>query len=432
MILLNKTNDPRNLAPLLEESTEKLLTCVHCGLCLPACPTYRQLGNENDSPRGRVYLMRGVVEGTLALSDAFISHIDLCLGCRGCETVCPSGVPYGHLLEAARADIAEEQSKRGSIEALLLKFALNNFFTRPWLLRLGFAVARGLRNSGFIDVVLSSGMIKGRVRLALALLLATRSPIHSTGKPTEQTGGSTKVALLKGCVMEGLFGDTNRATERVLARNGCYLVDANDQVCCGALHAHAGQLESARRLAKANIEVFSASGADRIIVNAAGCGAAMKEYGHLLANDLDFASRAREFSSKVRDVSEFLIENGITPPTGRVEKRVAYDAPCHLIHAQKIALAPVELLRTIPGITIVPLRGSESCCGGAGIYNLQHPELSSEILGDKISSIKESNAQIVVTANPGCIMQLGAGAIINNLNVEVVHPIELLDAAYEN
>ena len=432
MTALTKTNDRLNLAPLLEENTEKLLTCVHCGLCLPACPTYRQLGNENDSPRGRVYLMRGVVEGTLDLGDAFISHIDLCLGCRGCETVCPSGVPYGHLLEAARADIAEEKSKRRSSEALLIKFVLNNFFTRPWLLRFGFAIARSLRNSGFIDIVLSSGMIQGRVRLALALLLATRSQIHSSGNSTDPTGGTTKVAVLKGCVMEGLFGETNRATERVLARNGCALVDANDQVCCGALHGHAGQLESARRLAKSNIEAFSSSGADRIIVNAAGCGAAMKEYGELLAGDPDFAARAREFSSKVRDVSEFLVENGITPPSGRLEKRVAYDAPCHLIHAQKIVLAPIELLRTIPGITIVPLRGSESCCGGAGIYNLQHPELSSDILGDKISSIKESNAEIVVTANPGCIMQIGAGALINNLNVEVVHPIDLLDAAYEN
>jgi glycolate oxidase iron-sulfur subunit len=432
MTALTKTSDRLNLTPLLEENTEKLLTCVHCGLCLPACPTYRQLGNENDSPRGRVYLMRGVVEGTLELGDAFISHIDLCLGCRGCETVCPSGVPYGHLLEAARADIAEEKSKRRSLEALLTKFVLNNFFTRPWLLRFGFAIARTLRNSGLLDIVLSSEMIHGRIRLALALLLATRSPLDNSEKQTEKPGGATTVAILKGCVMEGLFRETNRATERVLSRNGCELADASNQVCCGALHSHAGQIESARRLAKANIEAFNASGADRIIVNAAGCGAAMKEYGDLLADDPQFAAKAREFSSKVRDVSEFLVETGITAPTGRIEKRVAYDAPCHLIHAQKIALAPIELLRTIPGLEIVPLRGSESCCGGAGIYNLQHPELSSDILGDKISSIRESNAEIVVTANPGCIMQIGAGALINNLNVEVVHPIELLDAAYED
>src|ERR1041385_6736756 len=235
MTVLTKTNDRLNLTPLLEENTEKLLTCVHCGLCLPACPTYRQLGNENDSPRGRVYLMRGVVEGTLDLGDAFISHIDLCLGCRGCETVCPSGVPYGHLLEAARADIAEAKSKRRSAEALLLKFVLNSFFTRPWALRFGFAIARALRNSGLFDVVLSSGMIQGRIRLALALLVATRSPLPKPDKQTKRTGGTTKVAVLTGCVMEGLFKETNRATERVLSRNGCDLIDVSKQVCCGEL-----------------------------------------------------------------------------------------------------------------------------------------------------------------------------------------------------
>lgn len=230
--------------------------------------------------------------------------------------------------------------------------------------------------------------------------------------------------------MEGLFRQTNRATERVLARNGCELVDAEGQMCCGALHAHAGQLDAARQLARKNIAAFLESGADRIIVNAAGCGAAMKEYAGLLADDPLFADRAREFSSKVRDVSEFLIEAGIRPPTGHIERRVAYDAPCHLIHAQRITQAPIDVLRAIPGVTLVPLRGFESCCGGAGIYNLQHPELSNDILSDKIASIKESGADTVASANPGCIMQIGAGVLLSGLNVDVVHPIELLDAAY--
>jgi glycolate oxidase iron-sulfur subunit len=238
-----------------------------------------------------------------------------------------------------------------------------------------------------------------------------------------------RVAVLKGCVMEGLFRDTNRATERVLARNGSELVAADGQMCCGALHAHAGQLDAAKQLARTNVTAFLNSGADRIIVNAAGCGAAMKEYGELLADD-PLAEQALEFSSRVRDVSEFLAETGIRTPTGHIARRVAYDAPCHLIHAQRIAQAPIDLLRAIPGVVLVPLRGFESCCGGAGIYNLQHPELSSEILNEKIASIKESGADTVASANPGCIMQIGAGALLSGLDVAVVHPIELLDAAY--
>jgi glycolate oxidase iron-sulfur subunit len=421
----------RTLATLLEANTERLLTCVHCGLCLPACPTYRHLGNENDSPRGRIYLMRGAVEGKLKIGESFISHIDLCLGCRACETVCPSGVPYGHLLEAARAEVAKEKSSRGLFSETLLRFLLNHVFTRPWLLRTGFALSRWFRDSGLARTALEMNVVRGRVRFALALLLASRSPLAKTRATPSVTnrGGGTRVAVLKGCVMEGLFRETNRATERVLAREGFELVSADGQMCCGALHAHAGQRDAAKQLARTNIIAFLNSGADRIIVNAAGCGAAMKEYAALLADD-PLAKEALEFSSRVRDVSEFLAETGICPPTGHIALRVAYDAPCHLIHAQRIAQAPIDLLRAIPGVTLVPLRDFESCCGGAGIYNLQHQELSGDILNDKIASIKESGADTVASANPGCIMQIGAGALLSGLDVAVVHPIELLDAAY--
>ena len=428
-----ETETRGTLASLLEANTDKLLTCVHCGLCLPACPTYRQLGNENDSPRGRIYLMRGVVEGKVGLGETFISHIDLCLGCRGCETVCPSGVPYGHLLEAARAEVAKDKLARGSSSEALLRFVLNRVFTRPWLLRTGLALARWFRDSGFARAVFRANLVRGRVRFAIALLLASRSRLATSRRkpPANRNADSaTRVALLRGCVMEGLFRETNRATERVLARNGCELIQANGQMCCGALHAHAGQLDVARQLARRNIAAFLESGADRIIVNAAGCGAAMKEYGGLLADDPLFADRAREFSSKVRDVSEFLIEAGIHRPGGRIERLVAYDAPCHLIHAQRITQAPVDVLRAIPGVTLVPLRGFESCCGGAGIYNLQHPQLSADILSDKIASIKESGADTLASANPGCIMQIGAGLLLDGIEIEVVHPIELLDSAY--
>lgn len=422
------------LASVLSANTEKLLTCVHCGLCLPACPTYRQLGNENDSPRGRIYLMRGVVEGKVPLGDAFISHIDLCLGCRACETVCPSGVPYGHLLEAARVEVGKEKSARGSLSETVLQIALNKVFTRPWLLRASLALVRGFRDSGLARAAFGMNVGGVRLRFALALLLASRSrPGTVTGEQgtgSPKGGKAKRVALLRGCVMDGLFRETNQATERVLARNDCQLLNADGQVCCGALHAHAGQLEVAKEFARKNIEAFLRSGAERIIVNAAGCGAAMKEYAGLLADDPLFADRAREFSSRVRDVSEFLVESGIRQPEGHINRRVAYDAPCHLIHAQRITQAPIDLLRAIPGLTLVPLRGFESCCGGAGVYNLQHPELSAGILEEKIASIAESGADTVVTANPGCIMQIGAGVLMNGLKVDVVHPIHLLDAAY--
>ena len=423
------------LASLLEANTDKLLTCVHCGLCLPACPTYRQLGNENDSPRGRVYLMRGVAEGKLDVGDAFISHIDLCLGCRACEPVCPSGVPYGHLLEAARHEVSKAKSAREQNSEIILRFVLNKVFTRPGLLGLAFTLVRWFRDSGLARLMFNARLVRGRLRFALALLLASRSAVNkgrSSYDTQPSTGTLERVAILRGCVMEGLFGETNRATERMLARNGCELLRADGQVCCGALHAHAGQLDTAKLLARKNIDAFLESGADRIIVNAAGCGAAMKDYAALLADDPLYTDRARDFSSKVKDISEFLVDRGITVPTKHLAGRVAYDAPCHLIHAQRIAQAPINLLGKVPGLTLVPLRGYESCCGGAGIYNLQHPELSDAILRDKISSIKESEADMVATANPGCIMQIGAGILTKGLNLKVVHPIELLDSAYED
>jgi len=424
-----------SLDSLLEENLEKILTCVHCGLCLPACPTYRQLGNENDSPRGRIYLMRGVVEDRLPLGEAFTNHIDLCLGCRACESVCPSGVPYGNLLEAARVEASAFKMAKGSGSERVLRLVLNKIFTRPRLLASVLALVRVFRDSGLASLLFKANLIRGRLRFATALLLSSRSHFGSTrGRGRAQNVHDRKavrVSILTGCVMEGLFRETNRAAERVLARNGCELVEARGQACCGALHAHAGQLETARELARRNIEAFERIGADRIIVNAAGCGAAMKEYRELLADDPGFAERAIDFSARVRDVSEFLIEIGIRTPDGLSNRFVAYDAPCHLIHAQRIVNAPVDLLRAIPGILLVPLRGFESCCGGAGIYNLQHAELSSEILNDKIASIRDSGADTVATANPGCIMQLGAGVLLSGLKVDVVHPIDLLDAAYE-
>ncbi|MEW6211235.1 MAG: heterodisulfide reductase-related iron-sulfur binding cluster [Acidobacteriota bacterium] len=421
------------LATAIEENSDRLLTCVHCGLCLPACPTYRLLGNENDSPRGRVYLMRAVSEGRLERGDSFIRHIDLCLGCRACETACPSGVPYGHLLEAARAEVSRAKSRRGSPAEFALRFILNQVFARPRVLRAAMAAARWLRDSSLARLAFDANLVGGRLQFALALLAASRSPF-AQGKANDidfpKAEKTARVSLLRGCVMEGLFAEANRATRRSLEINGCEVIEAAGQACCGALHSHAGQRETARRLARKNIQAFEESGCDWVITNAAGCGAAMKEYGDLMADDSLWAARARALSSRVRDISEFLIERGLTPPQGRINRRVAYDAPCHLLHAQRVAEAPLAVLKSITGIEIVPLRGSESCCGGAGIYNLQHADLSGEILSEKIENIKASGAEAVATGNPGCIMQIGAGARIAGLDIEVIHPIELLDAAY--
>ena len=427
------------LASLLEENTEKLLTCVHCGLCLPSCPTYRVLGNENDSPRGRIYLMRGVVEKKMSIGDAFISHIDLCLGCRACESACPSSVPYGHLLEAARAEVSREKTRRGSIGERAVILVLNQVFARPLVLGVLMSAARSLRDSGLARLAFEANLFTGRLRFGLAMLIASRSTLATAaitsnagvkrvGKPAATRGGPV-VALLTGCVMQGLFRATNLATERVIVHNGFPIVETTDQVCCGALHSHAGQLETAKQLARRNIDAFLDSGCDRVVVNSAGCGAAMKEYGALLADD-PYEERAREFSFKVRDISEFLVEQGIETPKTRLSVRIAYDAPCHLIHAQRITLAPVDILKQIPGLVLVPLRGFESCCGGAGIYNLQHPQLSADILRDKLEAIVESGADTIASANPGCIMQIGAGLLISGSTVKVVHPVELLDAVY--
>src|ERR1700754_3802697 len=444
---IEQTDNQSELASLLEANNDKLLTCVHCGLCLPACPTYRVLGNENDSPRGRVYLMRGVVEGKLNIGESFISHIDLCLGCRACESACPSSVPYGHLLEAARAEVSDAKARRGSLSDRVMRVFLNQVFTRPALLRAGMSLTRWLRDCGLAELAFENELVGGRLRFALALLLATRSPVvkpvksanRRRGDLTNQAGEvkkaeprkeEIKVALLRGCVMEGLFGATNRATERVLARNGCALVDADKQMCCGALHAHAGQIESAKRLSRINIDAFLASGCDRVIVNAAGCGAAMKEYGALLADDPKYKEKALDFSHRLKEIAEFLVERGIAKPENSINRRVTYDAPCPLYHAQRVTQAPLELLKAVPGLELVPLRGSDSCCGGAGISNLQHPELSGEILADKLAAISESGADTVATGNPGCIMQSSAGLRMNKLAAEVLHPVELLDATY--
>lgn len=428
------------LAGILRAEADKLLACIHCGLCLSSCPTYLLVGDENDSPRGRLYLMRAVTEGRLSTDQpAFRRHIDLCLGCRACETVCPSGVLYGHVLQAARAEIALCPTKPTDPAMRLIRFALAHLFVSPRRLHLFFAPARWLRRSTLARIILQSRLLPVRWEKALSLLLATaptdgdrpsRSPGAERDRRVEVAPSSRPVAFFAGCIGRELFEHTNRATRRVLRAHGCAVTDPHDQVCCGALHAHAGDVENARRLARKNIAVFEATGAAAIIVNVAGCGAMMKEYGHLLASDPDFHARAAAFAARVRDISEYLIEIGFRPGPKPVAATVTYDAPCHLHHAQNVTRAPIELLRQIPGIRFVPLPEAEMCCGSAGIYNLLHPDWADAILQRKLEQIRRTGADILVTGNAGCLMHITSGLRRAGMTTQVMHPIELIAQTY--
>lgn len=407
----------------LGDAASGLDLCVHCGFCLQACPTYLVLEDENDSPRGRLMLMRGAAEGDIAVDDpALTTHIDRCLGCRACETACPSGVAYGHLLEATRATFVMRRPLGRVASAVLATMASAS--VRGVVFGLA-RLARALRLTSLL------ARLPGRVGFAFAMLESTRSSFPSRPQPPSTDGKHGSVATLDGCVMEGLFAHTNRATERVLARNGYRPVAAAGQQCCGALHAHAGDVAGAQALARRNIEAFERSGAEWIAVNAAGCGAMMKDYGHLLRDDPAWAERAAQVSARVRDVSELLVAAG-PAPGGRVPLRVTYDAPCHLHHAQRITDAPLAILRAIPGLDLVPLTDADRCCGGAGIYNLVTPDIAASVLEPKLDHVHASGAVLVATGNPGCHMQIGAGLIRSGSRVRCVHPVDLLDYSYND
>ena len=380
--------------------------------------------------------MQAVVEGRLEpSSEAFRTHIDRCLGCRACEPVCPSGVEYGALLELAR-----ETATKAAPQGLPTRFLLMVLGTRA--LRSPFffigRMLRGTRLAALGATVLPSYGPFRAVRLILAMLASTTrwEPMASE----EATSGNidsgshdvsrkSRVAVLLGCVQEGLFTRINSATVRVLEANGHEVILVEGQDCCGALHAHGGDLECARMLARSNIRAFEASGADLIAVNAAGCGAAMKDYGILLEGDPDFVQRAEEIASSVRDVSEILVNSG--PRIGAsVPCKIAYDHPCHLLHAQGVEHAPITVLEAVPDAEVHVVAGAEECCGGAGIYGITHPELGGLIGGDKVSAVRACSADAVATPNPGCMMQIGAGLRLEASNEGVIHPVELLDESY--
>jgi glycolate oxidase iron-sulfur subunit len=404
----------------LAEASAALDLCVHCGFCLSACPTYLTLDDENDSPRGRLVLMRAALDGELEAQNSVLrEHIGRCLGCRACETACPSGVPFGLLLEATRATIDGERPPK--LVARLLLAIVANDAARKLVMAL-------LRLVRLLRLARLGALLPGQLGMALAMLEATRPALAPNRYSPRGTSGP-RVALLKGCVMEGLFADTNRATERVLVRNGYQLVEAEGQGCCGALHAHAGALARARVLARRNIAAFERSGADFVTSNAAGCGAMLKEYALLLRDDLDWGARATAFSSRVRDVTELLAAAG--PQRARpLGFSAAYDAPCHLRHAQRVEDPPLSVLKAALGERFVVLPSSDECCGGAGIYNLQQPQIAAAVLARKLADIAAAGTRFVATANPGCQMQIGAGLLRSRSPQRCVHLVDLLDAAY--
>jgi glycolate oxidase iron-sulfur subunit len=414
----------------LDAPAKDLLTrCVHCGFCLPTCPTYGVLGVEMDSPRGRIRLMQTVWDGRVDVSgDEFAKHIGQCLDCRACETACPSGVEYGKLVEAARSQI-ETSRKRGIAERVVRAVAFRALIPRPRVLSL-------FARSSVIAKRLGAGAVLrliGLGRLATLLDLVP-SRVTSAALPRvfpaigERRG---RVALFSGCVMRAAFADTNAATARVLARNGIEVIVPEAQTCCGALHAHAGARADARTLARRNIEALESLDVDAFIVNAAGCGAHLKEYGWLLKDDALWHDRAERFAARVRDASEHLAAVGLVARPGPLRARAAYDDPCHLLHGQRVKDQPRALLAAIPGLELVPLAEADWCCGSAGSYNVTQPELSRALLDRKIGHVLASGANMLVTANPGCQMQLAAGVRAAGAHVNVVHLMDVLDQAYE-
>jgi len=423
---------PTSLTTALRGEEDKLLACIHCGLCLEACPTYVITGNENDGPRGRLYLMRAVAEGRLEnTSTAFQTHIDRCLGCRACEQVCPAGVEYGQLLEASREVLLESQPKPDFANKIL-RFALRRIWLSPLRLRIFFAASRLFRDLGLARLFLKSGLarrISPRAEFGVALLESSRPIFPSPRASTKSGARGENVLLFTGCVGEGLFARVNRATARVLGANNVQVSTPKDQVCCGALHAHAGDLEGARELARKNIAAFNSDAP--IVTNAGGCGAMLVSYKHLFANDETLAEAAANFSDRVRDVSQQLDAAGMLTAPSAVESLVTYDTSCHLLYGQRTGEASERMLRTVAAKNFVALNGNERCCGAAGIYNLLQPDMSQRVLNEKLAHVKETDAAILATGNPGCQMHIGAGAGLAGMKLRVCHPIELVDQAYE-
>ncbi len=403
-------------APDLDE----IRKCVHCGICLPQCPTYRVLGEEMDSPRGRIYLMRAAAEGRVGLSRTFQRHLDLCLGCRACETACPSGVRFGSLLEATRAELrrAGPPTKHRLLQAFVF-----SVFPEPARLGAALALFKLYKRSGLRALVQATGVLRRLPRLAAIEGLLEDVPAAAPLPEFVSARGRVvgRVGLLTGCVQRHLYPGVNRDTARLLALAGFEVVIPKSQGCCGALELHAGRAGAHASRARALAAAFP-DDLDFVVTNAAGCGATMKEYGHRIPELARFATR-------VRDVTEVLA--GADLPLGPLDLTVTYHDACHLAHGQRVRQEPRQLLRRIPGLKLVELADSDLCCGSAGIYNLLEPGVARELLERKLARIVETGARVVAAANPGCLLQIAWGCRQRGLDVTLVHPVELLARAVD-
>ena len=411
--------------------------CMHCGLCLPTCPTYDATKLERNSPRGRIALMRAIADGRLEATRTFAEEMYFCLGCLACMTACPAGVNYAELFEQARAEAERVEVLKSPRRSLIRNFTLKWLFMDLSRLRTVGLLMRMYQRLGLQSFVRKSGLMRllPKRLQELEAMTPTVQPAFSRDLVEELAPARGekryRVAVLTGCAQDLIFSDVNRDTVEVLAENGCEVYTPARQSCCGSLHAHNGEWELAKVLARENIEQFPPEEFDAIITNAAGCGSHLKHYATLLADDAAYLARAKVWDGKVKDIHEWLATIGIKPPQkSGVEQTVTYHEACHLCHGQKITAEPRQVLRSIPGLKLVELAESTWCCGSAGIYNLIQPEMANQLLERKIGHIKSTNAPVVATGNPGCLLQLINGAKKQQLQVRVAHPVTLLAEAY--
>ncbi len=407
--------------------------CVHCGLCLNACPTYRQLGVEMDSPRGRIYQMNAVKNGA-PVTPEYLQHIDLCLACRGCETACPSGVPYGRMIEEARAAL-EQERPRSLVNRLFRRLIFRNLLPSRTALEIAGAGLYAYQASGVQRLVRASGLLNFSRTLANIEALSPTAEVpffHSKIGRTFPAIGEQRyrVAFLAGCIANITFARLNEATVRVLQQNGCEVVLPEAQNCCGALHVHSGLAEDARKLARNNIDATDGENFDAILTNAAGCGSTLKEYDNLLAADPVYRGKAQRFTALMKDVTEFLGSIELNRNMGTVNAVVTYQDSCHLAHGQKIKDAPRRLLKQVPGLTYREMPQADICCGSAGVYNIVQNEMAMDILRSKMQAVALTKASVIATANPGCMLQLEAGARLYGKGQRIAHVVEVLDEAY--
>ena len=412
----------------------ELYSCVHCGFCLQACPTYLETGLETESPRGRIALMKAVNEGRIGMTPSVIRHWDLCIQCRACEVACPSGVPYGRLIEATMAQVKRKR-KLGLITSLVSNAALKQLVPRQRRLELLAGAARFYQRSGLQGALRKSRLLRvlapPLADLEQSLPAVSSTIFRAQGQViTPQDPPKARVALLSGCIMPLVHGPEMNAAVRVLVRNGVEVVVPRAQACCGAINSHVGDLATARDLARKNVDAFLGADVDAVVVASAGCGARMKEYDHLLRDDPDYQDRARRLSGMVKDIHEFLVELPLEPPTARLDYRVTYQDSCHLSNAQRVTDAPRQLLMAIQGIDFVELPGASLCCGAGGTYAITERDFSVRILATKMNAVRETGADVVATANPGCILQLKYGALREEMPIDVRYVTDLLDEAY--